>query len=106
MVDIIRGSEKDALLKLTKGNTYLVTYPGDAYRIRYDLPFNDAELFLDSKGYYLEWMREEWVKEQNFKKMARMMNNPSKYLKEASLPYKKMEPIMEKTFWNSRYVKK
>lgn len=105
-VDIIHGSEKDPLLKLTNEDMYLVTYPGDAYRVHYDLPFDRAVLFLDSKGYYLEWIRHEWIKEQNFQDVARMINKPSRYLRTAAMPYKKVEPIMEKTFWNSRYVKK
>jgi len=83
-----------------------VTYPGDEYKIKYLLPFTNAELFLDSKGYYLEWIRDEWAKEQNFKKLNLMFNKPAKYLRSVSKDYKKLEPLMEKTFWQSRYVKK
>ena len=105
-VEIIKGTESDPLSKLTHYNEYLVTYPGDAYRIKYSLPFNNAELFLDSRGYYLEWIRDEWVKEQNFQKLNLMISRPSQYLKKVAREYKKIEPFMEETFWNSRYVKK
>ena len=105
-VEIIKGTESDPLSKLTNYNEYLVTYPGDAYRIKYSLPFNNAELFLDSRGYYLEWIRDEWVKEQNFQKLNLMISRPSQYLKKVAREYKKIEPFMEETFWNSRYVKK
>lgn len=105
-VKTIHGSEEDPLSKLINDSQYLVTYPGDAYRIIYRLPFTNVELFLDSRGYYLEWIRDEWVKEQNFKKLNVMITNPSKYLRKAAREYKKLEPIMEETFWNSRYVQK
>jgi hypothetical protein len=103
-VATIKGAEGDALGKLTRDEEYLVTYPGDSYKIKYQIPYDNAELFLDSRGYYLEWIRKEWVKEQNFRKLNIMVNKPRKYLKQAAQPYKKIEPSMEKTFWNSRYV--
>ena len=105
-VEKITGSETDPLRKLTQDNEYLVTYPGDAYKLQYQLPFNNAELFLDTKGYYLEWIRDEWVKEQNFKKLNLMINKPSQFLKLTARDYKKLEAQMEQTFWNSRYVKR
>jgi len=105
-IEIIKGTETDPLIKLTQDDEYLVTYPGDAYKIKYNLPFNNAELFLDSRGYYLEWIRDEWVKEQNFQKLNLMVSKPSQYLKKIAREYKKLEPFMEETFWNSRYVKK
>jgi hypothetical protein len=105
-VETITGSETYPLEKLKNRHEYLVTYPGDVYKIEYELPFINAELFLDSKGYYLEWIRDEWVKEQNFKKLDLMINNPALFLKKAASQFKKLEPQMEQTFWNSRYVKK
>ena len=45
----------------------LTTLPGDVYTYSFRLP-NDAgryELFLESQGYYLEWMRDEWLSEEN-----------------------------------------
>lgn len=103
--EVINGSESNPLSKLINEHEYLVTYPGDSYKIVYELPFEKAELFLDSKGYYLEWIREAWIKEQNFRKLNVMMNKPSQYLKKAAKEFKKLEPAMEETFWNSRYVK-
>ena len=105
-VETIIGSEPEPLDKLKNEDAYLVTYPGDVYLIRYDLPFTNAELFLDSKGYYLEWIRDEWVREQSFRKLALMINRPSLFLKRVAGDFKKIEPVMEKTFWNSRYVRK
>jgi len=105
-VETITGTETYPLCNLIDNNKYLVTYPGDSYRIKYRLPFENAELFLDSKGFYLEWIRDEWVREQNFRKLNLMFNRPSRYLKLAAPDYKKIEPYMEETFWNSRYEKR
>jgi hypothetical protein len=105
-VETIEGSETDPLGKLTHEDEYLVTYPGDSYKLKYHLSYENAELFLDSKGYYLEWIRSEWTKEQNFRKLNLMVNKPSRYLKKITSTYKKLEPSLEKTFWNSRYVQK
>ena len=44
----------------------IVALPGDAYTFTYELPENPQhyELFLSSRGYYLEWMRESWLREE------------------------------------------
>jgi hypothetical protein len=104
-VETIKGLEANPLQKLKNSNEYLVTYPGDKYRISYSLPFNNAELFLDSKGYYLEWIRDEWVKEQNFRHLNLMINKPAQFLRKSAGEFKNLEPRMEETFWKSRYAK-
>ena len=95
---------KNLLVDTTK---YLVTFPGDRYDLVYELPDDkkDYELFLYSKGYYLEWMREPWLKEENNLMMAIMFSFPKYYLKMMAPDFKEIEPVMEKSFWNSRYVK-
>ncbi|WP_373520605.1 hypothetical protein [Aquiflexum sp.] len=103
-VENIHGKEKEPFSKLMDPEEFLVTYPGEKFLINYQLPFEHAELFLDSKGFYLEWIREDWIKEQNFRKLNQMVNNPSTYLKKVAKEYKRIEPVMEEAFWNSRYV--
>jgi hypothetical protein len=105
-VATIRGSESEPFRKLLDPDSYLVTYPGEAYKISYTLPYTNAELFLDSKGYYLEWIRNEWVREQNLRSLKCMITEPARYLKSAAAEYKKLEPSMEEAFWNSRYEQK
>ncbi len=105
-VETITGTETYPLSNLLDNDKYLVTYPGDSYRLKYRLPFENAELFLDSKGFYLEWIRDEWVREQSFRKLNLMVNRPSQYLKTVAPDYKKIEPFMEETFWNSKYEKR
>jgi hypothetical protein len=85
----------------------LVTLPGDSYNLFYDLPSasSDYELFLCSKGYYIEWMREPWIAEENLKKASMLFGFPKMYMRMAAKDFKLVEPTMEESFWKSRYVK-
>ena len=44
---------------------YLVTYPGDHYTVTYQVANSEANeissYFIKSKGYYIEWIRKEWI---------------------------------------------
>ena len=86
----------------------LVTLPGDSYKLVYKLPTpsQEYEFFLSSKGYYIEWMRESWVEEEDHRKAALLFGFPRIYMRNAAADFKKLEPRMEEMFWKSRYVKK
>ncbi len=99
------SKDEEALAKLLNANEYLVTFPGDVYTINYPVVFESGkEYFIESEGYYIEWMREEWLQHQNLKLARRMLINPSGYLKRIAPAYKAVEPEMEEVFWNSRYT--
>ena len=85
----------------------LTTLPGDIYTLVYQLPkdFANYELFLESRGYYLEWMREAWLADENPALAAMMLFNPERALRVLAPEFKKIEPDMEKKFWGSRYEK-
>jgi hypothetical protein len=85
----------------------IVTQPGDAYRLVYRLPSGRGplELFLDSRGYYLEWMRKEWVAEQAPLRGIQMVLDPEGALRRFAPAYKRVEPDIERMFWESRYAK-
>lgn len=85
----------------------LITLPGDSHILHYKLPeiSDEYEIFLKSKGYYLEWMREEWMAEENMKKAYLMFGFPKLYLRLIAKKFKVVEPGMEESFWRSRYVK-
>ena len=91
---------------LTNPDSALVTYPGDEYLLNYTLPddYCNYELFIESKGYYLEWMRNEWLGEENPDKIYQMLFNPKQYYKDLAPQFKKIEAEMEETFWSSKYV--
>lgn len=97
----------EALEILLDSTRTLVTLPGDQYTLSYTLPedFNSYELFLESRGYYMEWMRQEWLKEENAAGVMTMLFNPEKALIDHAGDYKAIEREMEDLFWNSRYAK-
>ena len=105
-----RGGEidSDATRALTDstGHQPLTTFPGDAYDIVYRLPAEPSryELFLESRGYYLEWLRREWLPEADPVKAARMAFDPAGMLRELAPQFKAVEPNLERLFWSSRYV--
>jgi hypothetical protein len=95
--------DTEALQALKDSTQYLYAQPGDEYTLAFDLPTGtDCELFLFSKGYYLEWMRAQWIKDKNLKKLAQMVHQPQLYLKTEARAYKEYEKTMERAFWDSR----
>jgi hypothetical protein len=74
--------------------------------IGYRLPEGSEsfELFLEARGYYLEWMREEWLAEENPARAAQLWLDPSGALRDLAPAFKREEPRIETLFWNSRYV--
>jgi len=103
---VYKGLNQDdvALSKLLNPEEYLVTYPGDEYTIHYSDFFEEGkEYFIESQGYYIEWMRDEWLQHQDLNLAKKMFINPSAYLKRIAPSFKAVEPEMEKVFWNSRY---
>lgn len=100
-------SADEALQLLTDPKKALTTLPGDIYTLVYQLPkdFESYELFLESRGYYLEWIREEWLSDENPALAAMMLFNPERALRVLAPEFKEIEVDMEKKFWGSRYEK-
>lgn len=90
---------------LTHPDRYLFTYPGDEYRIVFELPEDDEtyEFFLESRGYYYEWMRGEWLAEEDPAMLALLLTNPDAALRRLAPAFKKVEPRMERLFWSSKF---
>ena len=88
-------------------NRALITLPGDVYSFAYRLPGEAAsyELFLESRGYYLEWMREEWRPDADLRRAASLFLDPQQALRDLAPQFKKQEAQMENLFWRSRYAK-
>jgi hypothetical protein len=108
-VEVRRNGRRDPAARDRLSDTVraLVTLPGDAYEIHYVLPAQPdrLELFLETRGYYLEWMRQEWMAEQNPLLAVRLLLDPAGMLRAMAPEYKRLEPGMEAVFWNSRYVR-
>ncbi len=104
---VLRAGESDpaSLRRLRSRDAQLTTLPGDALTLEYRLPDPESEyeLFLESRGYYLEWMRAEWLVEENPMRAAELFLDPSTALKRMAPEYKRVEAEMERIFWSSRY---
>ena len=103
-----RGREDEAARdQLTTGARHLVTQPGDAYRLEFRLPAGDGrfELFLESEGYYYEWMRQEWLAEEDPQMALLAVADPAAALRRLAPAYKAQEDRLERQFWASRFRK-
>lgn len=104
----VHGPKEDdpaALAALLDDARYLVTLPGDEYRLDFELPNGgvDVALFLESEGHYYEWMREEWLEEEDPAMIALALGDPDRYLRHLAPLFKRLEPLMERAFWQSRF---
>lgn len=93
----------EVLARLNTPKEHLFTYPGDVYTFHFDLPAGDQELFLESRGYYYEWVREQWLPEEDQTKVAEAAVAPEELLRKLAPSFKRIEPDMERVFWQSRY---
>lgn len=85
-----------------RGDEPLVTYPGDSYRLDFALPEGRHQLFLEARGYYYEWMRESWLPEADADAFVESVWNPDAALKRLAPGFKRLEPDIERLFWQSR----
>jgi hypothetical protein len=98
-------ADPEALRALLNEERHLVTLPGDAYRLAFVLPpeAEGSELFLESEGYYYEWMRAEWLREEDPAMVALIVDHPEQALRRLAPAFKAQEAGAERTFWNSRF---
>jgi hypothetical protein len=102
-----RDGRKDeaALAALRDAARYLVTLPGDQYRLEFELPAHlaESELFLESEGYYYEWQRSEWLAEEDPLMLGLILTRPDEALRRLAGPFKAQEGRLEQSFWQSRF---
>jgi hypothetical protein len=86
---------------------YLVTLPGDEIRFRFHVPEarGSAAYFLESRGFYHEWMRPSWLREEDLPLAQRYLADPPAALRELAPLYRTLEPTMETIFQNSRFAR-
>jgi hypothetical protein len=101
------GDREAARTCLLDDAEFLTTLPGDTYTLVYELPeeFHEYELLLETSGYYLEWMRDEWVAEEDGARALAMFLDPEGALRELAPDFASVEAEMESLFWSSRYVR-
>lgn len=90
-------------LLLTAQN-HLISLPGDEFILQYKLPCENEnyQLFLAGKGYYLEYMRQHWLRDKNLWKLKKMFDDPAKWLNNETEVFKQYESQMELDFYQSR----
>lgn len=104
------GLVNDSYLSQLTGvkEDYIISMPGDQFEFTYKIPKcnpkQNFKVFLNAKGYYLEWMRESWLKDKDLLQLYKLMNNPIEWLNNETANYKKYEAEMEAQFWNSRWT--
>jgi len=106
-VEKIESGKSELLDCWTRADDYLVSMPGDKYLVRWVISGKTAQdnaLFLEASGYYIEWMRSNWLQDKDLKQLNTLLNNPKKWLRKQTRDYKKYESQMERDFWNSRYL--
>ena len=95
--------DAEALARLRDPERHLFTFPGDAYTLDYDLPDGaDYELFLESRGYYVEWIRTQWLAEQSPAQIARFFFDPRDAMRRLAPAYARIAPFVEDQFSRSR----
>jgi hypothetical protein len=99
------AADPEALRRLQGAGPRLQTGPGDALELRFavPVPLREAEIFLESRGYYLEWMREPWLAEQDVTQAFRLAVDLRGQLRRLAPAYHRMEPEMDRIFWESRF---
>jgi hypothetical protein len=104
---VLRSGAPDsiALARLLDPTAHLVAFPGDTYDVVFRLPDHDGawELFLESEGYYYEWMRGEWQADEDPRLAAMALTDPAQALRVLAPSFKRAEPLMEQRFWSSRF---
>jgi hypothetical protein len=98
--------DEEARRLLADTTRALVTLPGDTYTIRYRLPEHPEryELFLETRGYYLEWIREPWLATEDPARAAMMGLRPREALRALASEYKRIEAEFERNFWGHRHA--
>jgi hypothetical protein len=107
-IEVVNGENYTIDEVATDDDTYLVSLPGNEYKFKFDIPQQpekkEYELFLSSKGYYLEWIRSDWVQNKDLGKLKKMLLNDKQTWTELAQEFKTREQDMETVFWNSKYT--
>ncbi len=87
-----------------------VLLPGDSLLLQFSLPDTcmrtSCHLFIESRGYYHEWPRYEWLEQQALWKILMLKYFPRLYFMWLAPQYKEVEDSLDYVFWNSKVNQK
>ena len=90
-------------------NEYLVTYPAEAYHAIFQVPKQKDNLnrtyFLKSKGYYIEWLRQEWFIPYNEDSLVQELKMDDETITKTARLWKSKKNDFEKDFFSSKISK-
>jgi hypothetical protein len=99
-------ADPEALSSLRGERRRLITLPGDEYQLSFRLDgAPPSELFLESEGYYYEWLRGDWLREADPAMVALIARRPVEALRRLAGPFKAREADADMVFWNSRFAR-
>lgn len=104
-VSALHQQRGDVAALLADSARALNLFPGDAVVLSFDLPRAAPRyaVFLESRGYYYEWMRGEWLVERDPAMVSQLLTDPSATLRRLAPMYKAREADFEVNFWASRF---
>jgi hypothetical protein len=85
---------------------YLLTSPGDEITLRFPVAHQargSVGYFLKSRGYYYEWMRDDWLRAEDPERAQRYIDDPARAYRELAASYREIEPNIEAVFRSSRF---
>lgn len=102
------GQRREDVLRLLreKDSLYLVTEPSDAYHFFYrarEVRDDKAiSFFIQSEGYYTEWLRGKWVREKSFSNYTFNLNDFAGTFRQLAESWLGSKKLMEETFDKTR----
>ena len=103
------NNSKDNFIQIYKklesaDKNYLITGPGDSYSFIYKIEKrNDIEqsLLISSKGYYNEWLRGSWIKNDSMRQ-AFNLYNINENLRNLAESWEMNKTLIESEFFHTR----
>ena len=101
-----QGRCRDDIARLleTEDKFYLITNPGEYYDLTFYPESTENELstyFIGSKGYYIEWLRGDWIHNEPTKNFSDFLN-PQLVLNYIANSWEKERSTLESLFFDSR----
>lgn len=99
------GTDSNAIRMIENTDkNYLVTNPGDSYSLNYNIKKRydiEQTVFISSKGYYNEWIRGSWIKNDTTVRTFDLYNI-NKNLKLIAESWETNKALIESEFFNTR----